>query len=75
MTFSFIKVLRPFHGGGALSYVQICLSLKTMNNNTYRALDNSLTIVRDWNLAAIWQTIKRIIPATDHRSCVHSTMK
>ena len=28
--------------------------------------DLSLSIVRDWNLATIWQTIELIIPATDH---------
>ena len=39
-----------------------------MTDRAYCVLeqDNSLSIVRDWNLATIWQTIELIIPATDH---------
>ena len=42
---------------------------------TYRAYcvleqDHSLSIVRDWNLATIWQTIELDIPATDEQQRV-----
>ena len=39
-----------------------------MTDRAYCVLeqDNSLSIVRDWNLATIWQTMELIIPATDH---------
>ena len=39
-----------------------------MTDRAYCVLeqDHSLSIVKDWNLATIWQTIELIIPATDH---------